>query len=86
MYCFSKKSEIFMLNILIMDLSILNRYINLTLLHVYFTLKHVYLYTYVIFCQKKYTVKPVNNGHSMEIQDMVFIDNWSLFGGYIVFF
>ena len=30
------------------------------------------------------TVKPANNGHPRERQHMVFIDKWSLFGGYIV--
>ena len=33
-----------------------------------------------------YTVKPVNKGHPREKQNMVFIDKWSLFGGYFVLF
>ena len=33
-----------------------------------------------------YTVKPVNKGHPRERHHMVFIDKWSLFGGYIVLF
>ena len=33
-----------------------------------------------------YTVKSVNNGHQKERQHMVFIDKWSLFGGYFVLF
>ena len=33
-----------------------------------------------------YTVKPVNKGHPRERQDMVFIDKWSLFGGFFVLF
>ena len=32
------------------------------------------------------TVKPVNKGHQRERQDTVFIDKWSLFGGYFVLF
>ena len=32
------------------------------------------------------TVKPVNKGHQRERQHMVFIDKWSLFGGYFVLF
>ena len=32
------------------------------------------------------TVKPVNKGHPRERQHMVFIDKWSLFGGYIILF
>ena len=32
------------------------------------------------------TVKPVNKGHPWERQNMVFIDKWSLFEGYFVFF
>ena len=31
-----------------------------------------------------YTVKPVNKGHPMERQNVVFINKSSLFGGYIV--
>ena len=31
------------------------------------------------------TVKPVNKGHPRERQHMVFIDKWSLFGGYWYF-
>ena len=35
-----------------------------------------------------YTIKPVNKWHPNERQHiiMVFIDKWSLFGGYIVLF
>ena len=33
-----------------------------------------------------YTVKPANKGHLRERQNMVFIDNWPLFGGYFVLF
>ena len=33
-----------------------------------------------------YTVKPVNKGQPRERQHMVFIDKWSLFGGYFVLF
>ena len=29
------------------------------------------------------TVKPVNKGHPRERQNMVFIDKWSLLGGFI---
>ena len=32
------------------------------------------------------TIKPVDKGHPMERQRMVFIDKWSLFLGYIVLF
>ena len=32
----------------------------------------------------KTTVKPVNKGHTKERENMVFIDKWSLFGGYFV--
>ena len=32
------------------------------------------------------TVKPVNKGHPRERHHMVFIDKWSLLGGYIVLF
>ena len=32
------------------------------------------------------TVKLMNKGHAREIQHTVFIDKWSLFGGYIVLF
>ena len=32
------------------------------------------------------TVKPVHKGHPREKQNMVFIDKWSLFGGYFVLF
>ena len=35
-----------------------------------------------MICSGTYTVKPVNKGHSRERQNMVFIDKWSLFGGY----
>ena len=31
-----------------------------------------------------YTVKPVNKGHLRERQRMVFINKWSLFGGFLV--
>ena len=34
----------------------------------------------------RYTVKPVNKGHQRNRQNMVFIDKWSLFGGYFVLF
>ena len=30
------------------------------------------------------TIKPLNKGHPRERQIMVFIDKWSLFGGYFV--
>ena len=30
------------------------------------------------------TIKPVNKGHPRERQNMVLIDKWSLFAGYIV--
>ena len=32
------------------------------------------------------TVKPVNKGHPLERQDMVFIDKWSLLGDNLVLF
>ena len=32
------------------------------------------------------TDKPVYNGHPREVHYMVFIENWSLFVGYIVLF
>ena len=32
------------------------------------------------------TVEPVNKGHPRERQNMVFIDKWSLFGGFFVIF
>ena len=33
------------------------------------------------------TIKPVNKGHPMEIQHMVFKDKWSLFGhNFVLFF
>ena len=32
-----------------------------------------------------YIVKPVNKGHPMEKQNLIFIDKWSLYGGYIAF-
>ena len=35
---------------------------------------------------KSYTVKPVNKGHPREEKNMVFINKWSLFGGYFVLF
>ena len=34
----------------------------------------------------KVTVKPVNKGHPREIQNVVFIEKWSLFGGCFVLF
>ena len=34
----------------------------------------------------EFTVKPVNKGHATERQNMVFIDKWSSFGGYIASF
>ena len=34
----------------------------------------------------KNTVKPVNKYHPWERQHMVFIDKWSLFGGYFVYY
>ena len=33
-----------------------------------------------------YTVKPVNKGHLREIKIMVFIDKWSLYGGFFILF
>ena len=30
--------------------------------------------------------KPVNKGHQGERSNMVFIENWSFFGGFIVLF
>ena len=37
--------------------------------------------------KSEYTVKPVHKGHPREIQNMVFIDKWSLFGGnYVLFY
>ena len=33
---------------------------------------------------QKNTVKPVNKGHPMVRQNMVFIDKWSLIGGHFV--
>ena len=32
------------------------------------------------------TVKPGNKGHPRERHHMVFVDKWSLFGGYLVLF
>ena len=34
----------------------------------------------------EYTVKPLNKGHLREMQNMVFIDKWSLFGGNFALF
>ena len=44
-----------------------------------------YFFLMVRMCEFS-TVKPVNKGHPREIQRMVFIDKWSLFGGYLFYF
>ena len=38
------------------------------------------------FCIYENTVEPVNKRHLREIQSMVFIDKWFLFGGFFVLF
>ena len=40
------------------------------------------------YCDQQYgiTVKPVNKGYPWEKQNVVFIDKWSLFGGYFALF
>ena len=63
-------------------MTIFDEYIFPSFLPIHFVNYDTNLYGY----GKQYTVKLVNKGHPRERQHMVFIDKWSLFGGYFVLF